>query len=212
MSDFHEPDAPTPQQLMAFADGELDATCRAQVAAWLDRHPEVAVELETANGLERIWATEPLPVPTASEWAAVQERIRAALPQPVRPLSGSRRGRWAVGASAAAVLATLVLYRPTAPEVALTKVSPQPVLVNPFAVVSDNDVEILSMDAGDADALVVGEVPMHGPVVLAGPGDVILDSLVPDEGMETPMQMGMGNSPDNGDGPMIVVRVAQADR
>lgn len=117
-----------------------------------------------------------------------------------------------VVASAAAVAGFLVLQQPTAPEVAQMPAPAEPPVVIPFAVASDNDVEILSMDAADADALVVGEAPMHGPVVLAGPGDVIVDSLLPDEGMEAPMQMGMGTTPDNGDGPMILVRVAQADR
>jgi anti-sigma factor RsiW len=209
MSDYSEHDAPTPQLLAAFLDGELDRRTAARVAGWLDRHPEAAAELDAEHCLERLWASSPLPEPNQAEWSAVRKRIETALPPSAHRLR--RHTRWAGLAGAAAVLLALLLHRPTGKEQPLPHPLAEPA-VTPFAVVADNDVEILSMDAADTEALVVGELPMHGPVVLAGPGDVILDSLLPDDGLETPMQMGMGGTTDNGDGPMIVVRVAQADR
>ena len=212
MNDYPDSDSPTPQQLVAYGDGELDARTRARVQAWLDRNPEAAGELDAEHCLERSWATGSLPEPTPGEWSAVRKRIQAALATPPAPrIPTPRRSRWTNAVSAAAVFLALLLHRPTAKDVALPA-APLETSVTPFAVVADKDVEILSMDAADADALVVGELPMRGPVVLAGPGDVILDRLLPDDGMEAPMQMGMGTTADNGDGPMIVVRVARADR
>jgi len=213
MNEYQDSDAPTPQQLVAYGHGELDARTRARVATWLDRHPEAAAELDAEICLERNWATGPLPEPTPAEWSVVRKRIQAALvpSSPPRVRAFPRRNLWTNAASAAAIFLALLLYRPTGKEVAVAPAPREP-MVTPFPVVSEKDVEILSMDAADADALVVGELPMRGPVVLAGPGDVVLDHLQPDDGMEAPMQMGMGTTADNSDGPMIVVRVARADR
>lgn len=208
MNEFQENDAPTPRQLAAYGDGELDARTRARVAVWLEQHPEVAAELEAGQVLERVWAAGPLPEPSDADWVAVQKQLHAALYSRPRALPARHGLGWAKAARAAAALLVILLHRP------IGKDEPPPPAATPFAVVSANDVEILSMDAADADALVIGEMPMRGPVVLAGPGDVVLDSFLPDNDMETPMRMGVGGPADSGGAPMIVVPInlARADR
>ncbi len=44
-----------------------------------------------------------------------------------------------------------------------------------FSVTLDGDVEIISMDAGDVPALIVGEPPVRGPLMLASAQDVTVD-------------------------------------
>src|SRR5215471_8052005 len=46
-------------------------------------------------------------------------------------------------------------------------------------VTDADDVTILSMDAADTDALVVGEPPVSGELVLVGQGDVEVDHMAP---------------------------------
>ena len=74
----------------------------------------------------------------------------------------------------------------------------EPPAAEPLAVVSSDDVEIVSLRAADRDTLVVGIPPVTGPLVLASPGDVEIKAVEPDadgmvaalyvdEGLVTPM-------------------------
>src|SRR5207248_8357618 len=56
----------------------------------------------------------------------------------------------------------------------------EPPAAEPLAVVSSDDVEIVSLRAADRDTLVVGIPPVTGPLVLAAVGDVELQGIEPD--------------------------------
>ncbi len=49
----------------------------------------------------------------------------------------------------------------------------------PFPVATEQEVVILRVDGADTGTLVVGLLPLHGPLELAGPGDVTLTSAEP---------------------------------
>ncbi|MBY0523300.1 MAG: hypothetical protein K2R98_07870 [Gemmataceae bacterium] len=210
--------APSPEQLAAFVDGELDATTRASVAVWLEENPEAVAELDAQRRLERLVHASPPPEPSEAEWAAMLDRIvlqtqvHADAPKPVpqtrRPVATSRRLLVLAMTAAATVLIALSLRPQPGPEVVPPQ--PQPVVaIKTLPVASDEDVEIVSVDAADIQFLVVGEPPMRGLVVLAAPGDVVLDSIEPDptDGM---MPKTMGMDMNNGNGPMIVAPLSVA--
>jgi hypothetical protein len=148
------------------------------VEAWLAAHPEAAAEVEAQRRLAELCRTATPPEPGEAAWAALGERIAAGV--------GTARGRpgrrfaWIalVGSLAAGLfLAWLALGpvpRGPAPE-------PAPVaVVEPYPVVSPEDVEIISIAAADRDALVVGEPPLREPLVLVAPGEVEVQSIGPE--------------------------------
>jgi hypothetical protein len=51
---------------------------------------------------------------------------------------------------------------------------PSAIEEGPWPVVSESEVEIRRLDAGDRDSLVVGVPPLAGPLVLVAPGDVVM--------------------------------------
>jgi hypothetical protein len=221
--------APSPEQLAAYLDGELDALGRARVAAWLCGHPAAAAELEALRRLERVWHENTPPAPDEAQWDALLGRIVAdaerrtaavAAEEPVvasgpaRVLRPAHTGwRWHLrmaGTAAALLFVILAAYRPSplSPP-APTPPSIGPAVVHVLRVADDDDVEIVSMDAADIGSLVVGEPPMRGPFVLAAPGDVILESIAPDpqDGMTPPLNNMEMNSPN---GPMILAPLTVA--
>jgi len=66
----------------------------------------------------------------------------------------------------------------------------------PFAVLADDDVEIMSIHADDTSALVVGEPPVPEPVILAAADDISLHNIEPDaDGMVPGMVQGEPSGP-----------------
>lgn len=172
---YENGDAPPPEWLAGYADGELDARARAAVEAWLAGRPDAAAEVEGQRRVRQLYRDAAPAEPNAAAWDAVWARVGDALP-PRRP---APRPRWpwlaAVAlASAAAVAVSARLAWPTA---SLNLVPAW----TPYPVVSADDVEVLSMDAADVDALVVGAPPVRGPIVLVSAEDISLEDMGPDE-------------------------------
>jgi anti-sigma factor RsiW len=178
-----------PEALLAgYVDGELTATERSAVEAWLQRDPGAAAELEAQRDLLRLWPTIPPPEPSPFTWARALTGITAGLalagaavsPVVVRAAkSPARRPGWVRAGlrwtgAAAAVLLVLVLN-----PMASQGPAPAPP-AKPYPVVTADDVDIVTLNAVDADRLVVGNVPVRGPLDLAAPGDVVVLSIQPD--------------------------------
>jgi hypothetical protein len=186
---------PTPEQLAAYADGELDGlpegeSLRRHIEAWLGRHPEAAEELEAQRRLARLCRATAPPEPSEAAWNGVLGRLdrlphAPAAGGPGRAGYGLRFAAWAVAAlaaTAAAVWLSLSLFRPwagpelarQAPRVPEVRVPPgkAPEEVEPFAVATGDEVEILSIKGADTGTLVVGELPFSGPMVLVQVGEV----------------------------------------
>jgi hypothetical protein len=71
---------------------------------------------------------------------------------------------------AASIFLALFLNPPVGPK----PVSPDGTPLRPFPVASAEDVEIISINAADLAALVVGQPPVTRPLVLASAGDVTI--------------------------------------
>ncbi len=180
-----DPDrGPTPQQLGAYADGELGAADREAVDAWLRRHPEHAAEVEALRNLAQLWRDTPPPQPRMDAWSAVRDKIETRLRErsaghgrETTPQQGRTqpRGslRFGLAVAAAAVLALVILSKghnlPTA------------AAEEPYPVINADDVAILSISGGDCDCLVCAQPPV-GRIDerdLATPDDVLVLNLEP---------------------------------
>jgi hypothetical protein len=162
--------------LAAYADGELGPHDRDRVERWLADHPEAREILETQESLGpgnvELWQmTGPLR-PGERQWAAVRDRIRAGTR--VSPLR--RWARWAGSAALAATAAALLLALPsreTVNRVPADVPVVEPARDEPFAMATDDDVQIVSLPESAAHLLVVGRHPLgDGPVVLATSDEV----------------------------------------
>jgi anti-sigma factor RsiW len=182
---------PSPELLAAYFDGELDArddaaVLRERLEAWLRRHPEAREELAAYRRLARLWHQTTPPEPSPETWQDVRARLHPA-PQarPRRPIAVRR---WAAALTAAAALVGLVAWywagRGQVPDVpsaqfAQPKAAPAEDMT-PFPVATGDEVTILRVEGADTGTLVVGQLPVYGPLELAGPGDVDLTSVQPD--------------------------------
>jgi hypothetical protein len=198
------------EQLAAYADGELDAAGRAQVESWLAVSPEARQELEALRRVSRsnrkLWQASSGPTPSEASWAKLLTRVQQALavsPRPAEPTPArrSRLLRLVPLAAAAAVLAFIFLWPASAPNVA-----PPGGDEEAWAVASDDDVEIVSIQDSDTELLVVGLPPLPDTVVvaLASANDVTLENVAADsDGMMPKVLMQPGPN-----APMIIAPMA----
>jgi anti-sigma factor RsiW len=172
---------PTPEDLMAFADGELGPTRQEAVTEWLLGRPEAQGQIEEYRRLGQLWQSVRPPEPSPDAWAAALVRIEKELP-PTTPLPSRwlRRPAWTFPAlAAAAILGVVLLGRSLGPLVPSTT-STNPALQDdePFPIALAHEINIVGMDAHDADSL-VGHPPLSGSLEFAAPADVRLLNAQP---------------------------------
>jgi hypothetical protein len=142
---------------------------RDNLEAWLRDHPEAHDDLADLPRLRELYQSAGPPEPGQAEWNRVCSRIHASIGRVRSP-----RPWWAIatGAVAAAILAMLLaraLWTPSKPVPAPETVQRDE---EPFPVVDSDDVTIVSMDARDVAALVVGEPPVGDDLEFARPQDI----------------------------------------
>jgi hypothetical protein len=205
-------DRPFPELLAAYADGELDAAARARVEAWLAAHPAAQATLDAQRRLSRrnrkLWRAAAPSNPAEANWARVFGHVQDAIDAPSRPMPAplpQRRWRMRYLAPLASAAAACVLYFSLSGDGPAPIVMPiVPAASDAFVFATDADVDIISMDDGDATAIVVGRRPLTGAVVLAGVGDVEFKGVQKDSsGMMPKVQMN-----DAGLAPMIIAPIA----
>lgn len=170
------PDVVPKEWLAAYADDELTSRERDRVENWLAENPQARELLETQESLGRgnldYWQAVQPPTPTPAQWLRVERAVRSVHPaQPVRIWIG-RLATVALLATAASLFFLLWPGQQAivdAPGVA----EPPSVIVEPYAMASSNDVQIISLPESAAHLLVVGEHPLNGTTMaLARFGDV----------------------------------------
>jgi anti-sigma factor RsiW len=174
--------APGPELLAAYFDGEFEgrddlAPLRQRLESWLGSNPRARAELAEYRRLRHLWLETTPPEPDAAAWDNARVRLEACgtRPRSLAPGRG-RANSWKITAfltGAAAVLLTALFFtdHATAPEDD-----------SPFPVASAQEVVILQVEGADTGTLVVGELPVQGPLDLVGPGDVTLTSVQPAKG------------------------------
>jgi hypothetical protein len=193
---------PAPDQFSAFVDGELEPAQHDQVASWLVAHPDDAITVEAYRRLDRVWKQTAAPEPTSAAWDAILSRLETVLPPATQTTVVPSQRPWmprfvARLAAVAALLTVIWLTRPFWAHKDTTVDPENPRVVDtdqagntnrndgdlveePFLVASNQDVQIITMDARDTDALLVGAPPIQGDLDLAGHNDVtLMDRLLP---------------------------------
>ncbi len=140
--------------------------------SWLTEHPESNDDLVDLPHLRALyqsaWPTEP----DEAAWNRAQARIHDSIAHgPFRRDRWPRRGWTIAGLVAASVLLGLLVTRawwtPNVPPPVTT-----PLVEEPFPVAEADDVIIISMDAHDVAALVVGEPPVSGDLQFVRAEDI----------------------------------------
>jgi hypothetical protein len=184
MTPKHDDWTPEPALLAAYFDGELDGRADLELLRrlerWLEHHPEAREVLADYQRLAELWRdTRPVD-PGAAAWSNLQARMPPVLPR--RP----PYARWAIALlSTAAGIALLVWIGtspPPAPQAAIepTPSGPPPEVFEVFAVATAAEVIILRVEVADTQSLVVGELPLRGPLELLGPGEAAVTRVLPD--------------------------------
>jgi hypothetical protein len=189
-SDRIDPNSgPTPEQLAAYADGELAWADRAAVEAWLARDAGAAAEVESLRRFTQAWRDAAPPPPGPEAWSVVRNRIEAGLHTPPAPAANRRwPGRLllgaaaaALGAAAAAVLALALSHAGRVPPGPPEQSPPVALAEEPYPVVDPEDVVIVSICGCDTGCLVAARPPVDsiGEDELAREPDLVLLNVEP---------------------------------
>jgi anti-sigma factor RsiW len=202
---WHNPDRPTPAELAAWVDGELEAADAARVEAWLADHPDEAADAESSSRLAGLFRDHPPPEPSSAAWDRTFSRIAAGAARPRRP-------RWPVLlilglAGAAAILAAVAATGSLWPKPGRMKDGGPVVKLpadddndEPLAVATAGEIDVLNMDAKDAGRVMIG--PLLDPFEIASPDDVDLVAAEEDD---------EGGMPKLQKGQYLMVVVVRAD-
>jgi hypothetical protein len=197
---------PDPEQLTAWADGELDRADAERVESWLARHPDA----DEPGRIVRLFRDHPPPEPAERAWQAALTSIADRAMKPAAAAEAMPRGlsfpRWrsrvllALAASAA-VLGGVLLARsfwserldePKGPHIAKVEPTqreqlPRPAedAGEPFPVATLGEVEIISVSAEDADRVMMGQ-PLLGTFEVAAPDDVQIVKMEPHDDGQMP--------------------------
>jgi anti-sigma factor RsiW len=172
--------APDPQLLAAYFDGELEgrddvAELRARVEAWLETHPEARQQGTEQQQLQKLWLDTTPADPSTAAWAECRKAIDAA-----RAQAGSTpatRRPWLLFAAVAgvalfvgALIGVWQFTRDVEHHHVVQRPHEEPVEV--FEVAQSHEITILRVEGADTESLVVGIPPLVGLMELADPGDV----------------------------------------
>jgi hypothetical protein len=181
--------SPAPEVLAAYFDGELagrpdQEPVRRRIADWLRHRPEARAILDDYRRLAELWRETSPPDPGTDAW----HELRARIAEHRRSVAASwlpRRLVYAALSTAAAIALVAALYQLIAHPMPAHPDLPRPTSasedIEVFAVATAAEVVILRVEGADTQTLVVGELPLRGPLELAGPGEVVLTSVQPDE-------------------------------
>lgn len=180
---------------MAFFDGELSPEEQAEVEQSLASSPELQADLEAWSQLQQLCDEVAIEEPSQVKWEASLSEVRkkitgsSSTSQPRQPASFP----WLLalaGVAAAAVVMVgvgVLFWNPAgAPENSGEKPQAVPVIAEEedeffgeeMVIAGATDVEIISMEDYDVDALVIGEPPLSEPMLLAGPGDITIHETI----------------------------------
>jgi hypothetical protein len=191
------------------------APLRRWIQEWLLDHPEAGAAALAQRRLERLMHVTAAADPSEAEWDRMLTRLEQLPPPAARPAAAHRgvAGLVALLTTAAAVWAVVALWpRPPADERpapvadtarATTAHPPAPRTVDkgqqspagklselePFAVATADEIEIIRIAGADTRTLVVGHLPLLGTMVLAEEGEITLERAEPE------VRMGEGRPP-----------------
>lgn len=183
-------DPSEPEILAAYVDGEFEG-CESlkqqkqAVEQWLEQHPQASDDIAEWRELKQFWQDTVPPEPANEDWAKVFTCIHKELQRHETEAAKKLPWTWIIGGAAAALL--LVIFGPLAwnsvfpPQQYDAHVQKQPTApeAEVFPVATAEEVEILRVGGDDTESLVVGNLPVDGPLVLADRNDVQVMAIEP---------------------------------
>jgi len=187
--------APSPELLAAYFDGEFEgrddlACLRRRLEAWLETSTSARSDLCAYRHLRQLWQEtsprEPSPVvwqKLQSELISIQKNDKTLCAQcslsdranTEKPSTSNHRPNYSWKSTFIWTAAACLLFK----VLLLKGPLPHPDDDEPFPVASEREVVILHVEGADTGTLVVGELPLYGPLELIGPGEVTLTSIQP---------------------------------
>ena len=182
---------PDAELLAAYFDGELEgrdelADMRTRIEAWLDANPAAEQWIEHQQ-LQKLWHDTTPAEPGPATWRQTLERIDEGRKLPASA-PASRRSWMTAGIVAASVVLFVGLVLGGLRSMLTTadpvvKLPPVKTLddvdVEMLLVASAEDVTILRIEGADFNAVVVGTMPVNGPLELADSGEVCISCKCP---------------------------------
>lgn len=198
---------------------------RRQIEQWLAEHPEDAAELEAQVELGRLMAETTPFEPSEAQWAAVWARIEC---QP-RPRWRWSAAVWLAGlvaAGAAAAVVAVVLQMSAVPEeplpqpaaailpaadgtaaraaVAVVQHAGDAAIrrageIEVLEVATSDEIEIIRIAGSDTGSMIVGQLPLSGPMVLLDPDEIEIMPPANGAGPRPELRKGMLWTPRPGD-------------
>jgi len=186
---------PDPELLAAYFDGELEgrndvADMRERIERWLETNPAAAEQWDEHLRLQKLWLDTTPAEPSDTAWKETLERIDNARHQPIAATS-PRRPWLAAGVVAASIVLVVGLLFGGLRSYLTNQPNPDPVANNPpiplpvddafevLAVATADEVIILRIEGDDTDAVIVGTMPVTGPLELASSGEVCISCKCP---------------------------------
>jgi anti-sigma factor RsiW len=196
---------PSPEEWTAYLDGQMGPDERERFEAFLAAHPEAAAEADGCRRLTQLWQSATPPEPSPAAWDGAWGRIEGALPArpAARAWGAGRPFRVFLGmAAAAAVLGGVLIARLFASGPGAAVGDLDDTVNAPLPVALAVEVNVISVRADDADA-VVAQPPLLGSFDVASAEDVKLEEAEPEQpGGKAPW---MGGGPV----PMIVAPASE---
>jgi hypothetical protein len=192
---------PSPEWLAAYVDGEFEgseelAGHKRSIEDWLEQHPESGADIVAWRRLKQLCQKASPDEPDEAVWNELWLKVE----QNFRHANVAARARvriWIRGIVAAMLLLTCsvaawsawqYLQRNSAePESQWAareqeKPSKEVADTEDFPVATAEEVTILHVEGDDTGTLVVGSLPLDGPLELLEPGEIYLNSVEPAPG------------------------------
>jgi anti-sigma factor RsiW len=185
---------PDPEQLAAYLDGELEgrdelAPLRARIEQWLTEDAAAQEEACRQRRLREMWRETSPAEPSSAAWKRVWNRIERQALSPSHTWSWTPL-LWLSGLAACLVLAWTLRSVPPPSAVKTPVVESAPATDEILTVATSDEIQILRVEGqGYTGALVVGELPLQGPMELLEKDEVTFTSVHPNFrfGRERPM-------------------------
>jgi len=191
---------PTPELLAAYFDGECEGRddlfpLKQRIEQWLLANRHGQEEMTAHRRLLQIWHEASVPEPQPEQWAAMFSRIESAVKAAAQETAKKARFarprvRALVSTCLAASVAGLVIFlgwdvnrREHRPGAEHASVQPARTDrdVEVLPVTRYNDVKILCIDSGDANAIPGFALPVPGKIQLINHGDIVMSTAKKDD-------------------------------